>query len=351
VKTRFLLAALLVIDGGAVFAQEARPSVLAIDTVAAVEEVADDSGNFVGNLTFDAVVSAELGRGFEALVRPIAQRRNGEWNRQIWLAAIRYGRQGTVALRVDAGLITPPVGLANLTLRPHENPTISQPSSLFSSLPAVEYRGPRTTLMGAAYPFGAQVTVSGLRWDARAAVIDTSPLRPREVFAETNPPRFANVVIGGGITPVVGVRAGASATRGKWRRASELPLGTADRSATLVTVEVELAFRYTELSAEWVRDALETEQGTQVASGWFVQGQQTLTPRWFAAGRVERISTLAALPEGFAERRLSGVEATLGYRLTPEITVRIGHRARRGFGRPGYSQQGAVSIVWWRRWM
>ena len=35
------------------------------------------------------------------------------------------------------------------------------------------------------------------------AIIDTSPLRARRIFAQSNPPRFANVVVGGGITPIV----------------------------------------------------------------------------------------------------------------------------------------------------
>jgi hypothetical protein len=42
---------------------------------------------------------------------------------------------------------------------------------------------------------------------------------------------------------------------------------------------------------------------------------------------------------------------TLGYRLTPEITQRLEHRARETFGRTGYDQSGAVSVVWWKRWL
>lgn len=323
----------------------------AIDTVAAVDEVVDNNGNFVTGVTLDAVVSADFGRGFQGIVRPIALRRGGTWNRQIWLATLRYERPGPVGIRIDGGLIPSPVGLANLTLRPHLNPTISQPSSLFTGLPPLEVRGPRANLIGAVYSYGAHVTVSGLHWDARAAVIDASPIRPREVFAEANPPRFANVIVGGGVTPFVGLRVGASLTRGGWMRAGESPSITADRDATIVTLESEFSFRYTKLSGEWVRDTVETSAGDRAASGWFVQGQQTLAPRWFVAGRIERMSSPAVLPAFVVQQRLNGVEETLGYRLTPEITLRLGHRARRGFGRPGYDHQGAVSVVWWKRWM
>ena len=98
----------------------------------------------------DAYISARLGPGLEIYARPLVQRQaSGEWNRQVWLARVRYERKGAVGLRVEGGLITAPVGLANLTLRPHLNPTISQPSSLFQGLPAPEPFSPRITLLGA----------------------------------------------------------------------------------------------------------------------------------------------------------------------------------------------------------
>jgi hypothetical protein len=335
-------------------AQQAMPSAVAIETVAAIDESVDESGNFVTGVIFDSVISVDMGRGLEGIVRPFVQRMSssGEWNRQVWVAALRYERTGNIGVRIDAGLIPPPVGLANLMLRPHLNPTISHPASLYSSLPPVMSRGPRANLLGGIYPYGAHATISGSHWDARAAVIDTSPLRSRRVFAETNPPRFANVVVGGGVTPFVGLRLGTSVTHGGWQRAGESPAITEDLSATVVTVESELSFRHTKLMGEWVRDSIETSSGDVVASGWFVQGQQTLTARWFAAGRVERMSALALTPALTMERqRLNGVEETIGFRLTPEMTLRVGHRARRGFGRPGFDHQAAVSLVWWKRWI
>lgn len=338
-------------------AQQARPSVLAIDTTVGLDETIDFDGNGQTGVIVDAVISAGLGRGFETIVWPIAQRlASGEWNKQIWMATLRYQRAGRIGFRVEGGLIPSPVGLATLALRSHLNPTIAQPSSLFSSLPALEVRGPRTNLLGAIYPFGAQATLSGARWDGRVAIIDTSPLRRRRIFAESNPPRFTNVVVGGGITPMVGFRIGASLTHGGWQRAGETPLVTEDRNATIFTAESELSFAYTKLSGEWVRDAIETSTGDRVASGWFVQGQQTLAPRWFVAGRIERISApfvspLLLFPPLVEQQRLVGSEEVLGFRLTPEITLRLGHRARRGFGRPTYDHQAAVSVVWWKRWM
>jgi hypothetical protein len=334
-------------------AQQARPSPLAIDSAISVDQAVDSNGNFATGVFADSVVSFDIGRGMEAIVWPIVQRLgSGDRMADVWIAALRYERAGRVGLRLDGGLIPSPIGLANLTVRrPHLNPLISQPASLFSALPALEFRGPRANLLGAIYPFGGQVTVSGAHWDARAAVIDTSPLRRRRILSQVNPPRFANLVAGAGFTPMVGLRVGVSVAQGGWARAGESPAVTEDRDATVVAVETEFSFRYTKLAGEWVRDRIEIERGDEIASGWFVYGQQTLSPRWFAAGRLERMSSPVTLPIASIRQALSGTEAVLGYRLTPEVTLRVGHRARRAFGATGFTHQVAVSAVFWKRWM
>jgi hypothetical protein len=349
-----VVVALLLAHGQA-SAQEARPSRMAVDTAVSVDETVDQKGNHTTGVFVDSVVSVGFGHGLETVIRPYMQRLpSGEWNRQIWLATMRYERAGRIGLRVDGGLIPPPVGYANMQLRPQLNPTIAQPSSLFVPLPTIEARGPRATLLGAVYPWGANATVSGTRWDARAAVMDTSPLRSRRIFAyeDNNPPRFTNVVIGAGVTPLFGLRLGASVTQGGWLRAGELPTVTADQRATVVTVETEYAVRYTKLGGEWTHDGIGTSHGDTSASGWFVQGQQTLTPRWFASGRVEHIDgpALDAASGTFNRMRFSGTEEVIGFRLTPGITVRAGHRARQPFNAGSYVHAGSLSIVWWRRW-
>ncbi len=336
-------------------AQQAKPSVLSIDSAVDVDVTSDANGNRVTGVFLDTLVAADFGKRIQAIVRPQVQRlaNSGEWNRQIWVAELRYERPGPVAFRVEGGYIPSPVGLANLTLRPHMNPTIAQPAELFTSIPSLELRGPRVNLLSGIYPLGAQATVSARHWDSRVAVVDTSPLRLRRVFASpprVNPPRFPSVVVGGGVTPFVGFRVGASLTRGGWLKAGETPAITADRSATIATVETELSFRHTNLAGEWVRDALDTSFGTRTAAGWYVQGAQALAPHWFVAGRVERIRT--TLPLGTApEQDFKSTEQTLGYRLTPEITLRVSHRMREPFGRTTWDHLGAVSIVWYRRWM
>jgi hypothetical protein len=350
----FHFSTFLLLGSGEAAAQLARPSPVAVDTAASFDQTRTFDGANSTGVIVDSELSVGIGAGFEGMLRPWAMRQaSGEWNKQVWIAAVRYQRPGPIGLRVDAGLIPSPVGLSNLMLRPQLNPTVSLPASLFTPLPATEVGAPRATLLGAVYAFGTSATVSGEHWDARAAIIDTSPLRTRRIFASTNPPRFDNVVIGGGVTPFVGLRVGASVTHGGWQRANETPVVTEDRNATIVTIETEFSFRYTKLLAEFVRDTMETSAEDTVANGWYVQGQQTLTPRWFVAGRVERISAPALTPVLLTlnEQHLSGVEETVGFRLTPELTLRADHRARQGFGRPGFDHQVALSAVWWKRWL
>ena len=332
-------------------AQPQLPSWFSIDTTAAIDRQLDSSDATTGVL-LDTFMSAKIGPGLEIYTRPFVQRLGtGEWNRQVWLAAARYERSGAVNLRVDGGLIPAPIGLANLTLRPQLNPTISQPASLFQGLPPPEPFSPRVTLLGAIYPYGISATVSRTKWDARAALIDVSPLRARRIFGDTNPPHFANVVVGGGVTPIVGLRFGASVTRGGWKGAGERPLSADTLDATVISFESEFAFRYTKLAGEFTHDVLETTSGESVSTGWYVQGQQTLTPRWFAAGRVERINGTVRDPLLTpTASAFMGMEETVGYRLTPDLTFRVSHRARRQFTQTDFVNQLLGSIVWAKRW-
>lgn len=349
------LIAAFVFTAGTASAQETRPSALALDTEAAIDVAVDQNGNDTTNLFVDSVLSVRLASHLEAIVRPFSQRlgATGQWNNQVWVAAVRYERSGPIGVRIDGGLIPSPVGYANMLLRPHLNPTIAQPSSLFVPLPAVDSRGPRATLLGAIYPYGVNATVSARRWDARAAVIDTSPLRTRRIFAGTNPPRFTNVVIGAGVTPLVGLRIGAAVTHGGWLQAGESPAVSESHDATVVTVETEYSVAYTKVAGEWTHDTFGTSHGETSANGWFVQGQQTLTPRWFAAARVEAIAAPSLAPATGTFDRLSfrGTEEVVGFRLSPGITIRAGHRAREAFGSSAYIHAATVSVVWWRRWM
>lgn len=173
----------------------------------AVADTVDASGNQATGFLADALASVDLGGNLQFITRPYLQRAaaTGDWNARFWMAALRYERPGRVGLRIDGGYIPSPIGLANLLLRPHLNPVIAQPASLFTSLPSPAPRGPDTNLLRALYPAGVSVTASTQRLDVRAAVIDRSPVRPRTLFAgysSPDAPRLANLVLGGGVTPL-----------------------------------------------------------------------------------------------------------------------------------------------------
>src|SRR5215471_8714870 len=102
-----LLAALVATPAAA---QEATPSMFAIDSAASVDVTVDGNGNQVTGVFIDSLASVDIGGGLQAVVRPQVQRlgATGEWNRQIWVADLRYERQGAVAFRIDGGYIPSP---------------------------------------------------------------------------------------------------------------------------------------------------------------------------------------------------------------------------------------------------
>ncbi len=187
-------------------------------------------------------------------------------------------------------------------------------------------------------PLGGQLTMSMAHWDARVAMVDSAPTRIHVVNGATNPRATPVVVTGAGITPIAGLRLGASFASGCYVTGEELTRpSTNGRDLRMFTLEGDYAFRYTKLSAELLYDRLDTASGTARANSWFVQGIQTVSPRVFIAGRLEGVS---APPR----------EATVGYRLSPDFTLRASFMNRKPFTRSTWDQQFGMSIVWARRW-
>src|SRR5690242_15840177 len=109
---RMLFCASLVVFAGAASAsaQQATLSRIAVDTVASFDTTRQrtPAGNvdFTNGVIIDSVVTMDVGRGFQMIFRPFVQRlaNSGEWNRQVWVAAVRYERGDAIALRVEGGL-------------------------------------------------------------------------------------------------------------------------------------------------------------------------------------------------------------------------------------------------------
>lgn len=340
-------------------------AVEALVSVSNTSEAVDDPFVFL-----DATATVRLGRGFDAIVRPYAHRLpGGTWSAQMYQLQLRYQSPTAIPIRVDAGIISSPLGLATLELRQDLNPTVGPPFYYFTPLPSFDGSSDRVRLLTGGYPIGAMVSASGGSWDARAGVTDETPTRKRHVFESDGPSTALQLIAGGGFTPRPGLRIGAGFGKGPYRRTGglgtassdgytevtvgadeQMPPSTGNRHATVLNLEAEFAFGYTRLSAEWIRDRFETDSEPAVARGFYVQAVQTITPRVFAATRLVRVSTPVFRDATRTPRTSGSYEATVGYRISPDLTLRGGYETSRWFTSSAWNHAAAASVVWARRW-
>ena len=326
---------------------------MAIEAVAAVASTSDAPDDpFVW---LDLATTVRVRDNVDVIVRPYARRLpGGDWDALLYQAQVRY--QPTDTLRVDAGIITSPLGLGTLELRPDLNPVVSYPFYYFAPLPAFDQYANQVSVLSGGYPLGALVSWSKGPWDGRAGITDGTPARARDVFDPPSPtPQF---VAGGGVTPIIGLRFGGGLATGKYRTDGEQDFFTGaattspvtDANAFLFNVEGEYSFRYTRISGEWVRDRFETNTGEAVSYGYFIEGVQTLTPRLFAATRLTGASAPVRLVAGLTRRTRAATEVTAGFRLTPSITLKAGYQATRAYGATDWNHTAIWSAVWSQRW-
>lgn len=329
----------------------APPAIEAVAAVSSSSDNADDPFVFL-----DLATTVPLPGNVDVIIRPYARRLpGGDWDVLLYQAQVRY--QPAAGVRIDAGIITSPMGLGTLELRPDLNPTVGYPFYYFARLPLFDEYSNRLQILSGGYPFGAVVSMSKGRWDARAGVTDGTPARYRDVLDENSPGGMAQVMAGGGVTLMPGLRIGGAIANGRYRRASDTdyydqamygpPL--TDASALVVNVEAEFAFRYTRLTGEWVRDRFDSETPA-ISRGFYLQGMQTITPRTFAAARLTRASSPVQAPGGRTRWTRTTGEITGGYRLTPELTLRAGYEAGRAFGVQNWNHAAVFSVVWSKRW-
>jgi hypothetical protein len=279
---------------------------------------------------------------------------NAGWNKEIYDASIRYVRPGTTSLRVDAGYMASPIGLGMLDMRADINPTIQPHLSYFIPMLPFERGAPTNGAIAASYPLGIVGAASSGRWDARVALVNTAPTRKYVLSTDGGNPKQTPVwILGGGITPRTGMRLGASMAAGRYATARELadPTGP-DRKLRMWTAEGEYAFGYTKLAAEYTRERFARGPRSDTAATWFAQVMQTLTPRWFAAARHETMDAPPPVFAGPSGPRVSfrTTEATIGYRLTPELIVRGSVTASRYYTATTVDRRAGVQLVWARRW-
>ena len=198
------------------------------------------------------------------------------------------------------------------------------------------------SLVSATYPDGIAVATSADRWDVRAAMVDTPPVRFWQ--AGSGADATVNTIIGGGMTPTPGMRFGAGAA---WGDLTDAPAG----EYRMINVEGDYSFGYTRVSGEVTRDRFVMPSGTHVAWGWTLQGLQTLSPRWFAHARATDIHA-PVLAAGGSPRiqTFRSLDTTLGYRVDPEVTLKLGYSAVSTWGADRVDHQAGLALMWTRRW-
>jgi hypothetical protein len=315
---------------------------LTVEAVASASTTTDAPGDPM--LIFDGVATVRLGRDLDVIARPYAHRLPGNrWTAEMYQLQLRYVTPMRPRIRIDAGILAAPMGLATLEMIPDRNPTISGPFFFFAPLPAFSSPREEALVLAPGYPLGVMASASGDRWDARAGVIDQTPARRRNVLASDRPAAAAQVVAGGGVTPMPGFRIGAGFAHGRYGQVQDL-------DATVINVEAEYAAGYTRVAGEWIRDRFETPTGPAIVNALTAQAVRTITPRWFAAARASRASSPVLRAGSRQQMAASAIEATAGYRLSPELTLKASHQASRRYGVADWDHTMAASVVVSRRW-
>jgi hypothetical protein len=359
----------------------AADSVMSADTLAAAD-------GRESSATFDFAGVWRLASRVELAARSVIYRgRDGEWDADVYQLVVRYDRPGAIRLRWEAGYLPSPIGILPLESRADQNPVILPATSYTASLPSFEEGTPSVQLSSPLYPLALQVTASAARWDARAALLGSSPVRVRPLTGANKPPASPQIALGGGVTPHIGLRLGASFARGPYAKASEVTdPSRGDRIATVVGLDADYSVGYTRAYVDWVRNAYQRASDSAVATSLTATAVRTLSPRWFAAARLQRQTTSnlleaeaypgdfggyetsndgggsngyayhASLPRYAAEWVDAGpaaalsLESIVGYRLTPDMTFRFGYLGYRVFGDSEIEHHATASVVWVRRW-
>lgn len=318
---------------------------LSFDTVIGVQDMQREAVAWPIQVIIDSSASWQLSDKVFASFRPVFWRVDGNWQTLIDQASLRYEGGRETRVRLEVGRFVSPIGLGMTENRANVNPGVLWCHRLYyGRLPSLGPDVERQALVSAVYPVGAMGTVTASRWDARVAVLDRAPTTVWTTPTRLVAPR--HLVVGGGLSPRQGLRIGVAAARGGLEdRAS-------DRSTyQMLNVEADWAFGYTRVSGEWTHDRFDTARGERTASGVTAQIRQTLTPRLFVHTR----ATSARAPEVAAagdvrSRTYRAVDSTLGYLVSPDLTMRVGHTVLKPWTASSTDHQLALSMVWAKRW-
>lgn len=232
-------------------------------------------------------------------------------------AGVRWTRSR--ALVLDAGMISPIVGMyANRHLSTR-NPLVGEPDGY-----------------SVQYPLGARVSGKTAWADYRVGVISIAPYNERYMPKATPSP---HVAAGLGVTPYPGLRLGVSGASGSWmdRNLGPALQGRPWRSyrERVLGADAQISAGYLELRGEGSRAWYDVPGHATIVAGsaWYGEAAYAWTPRLFTALRVERNDYPFLKPFGtvWPARlvRVDDAEVGLGWRLGATRTLKASYRRDR----------------------
>jgi hypothetical protein len=245
-------------------------------------------------------------------------------------------------LVVDAGRLTPVIGTFASRHFSTRNPLIGNPDGYSLD-----------------YPLGVEVFGDAYKFDYRVAAVS---LPTSHTGYEPSPTERLRPALGGGFTPIVGLRFGASFTIGPYLNDEVAPSALQGKRWTdyrqrVVAFDGSFSQGYLELRAEGARGSYDIPSGTITGFTYYGEAKYTLTPRFFIAGRAERNkypfirpTTATALPTATWAARLTDFvdgEVGGGYRLSATTLLKASIRGDRWWVResPAFRGLGGHAVA------
>ena len=246
-------------------------------------------------------------------------------------AGIRYAT--TPKFVVDAGKMTPVIGTFAPRHFSTRNPLIGTPDGYSLQ-----------------YPWGAKMSGDVGMFDYRVAMVS---LPTTHVGYEPEPTSRLRPALGGGITPIIGLRLGGSFTVGSYLNeddASSVPAGSkwSDYHQRVAAVDLSFARGYLETHAEAARGTYDVPlRGSITGFTYYGEVKYTLAARFFLAVRGERnkypfIRASATAGAAYAARLTDFVDGEFGggYRISTSTLIKASLRGDRWWVRPGTGFRG-----------
>lgn len=185
------------------------------------------------------------------------------------------------------------------------------------------------------YPVGAMVSGATTHVDYRAALVTLPPTNPAYV---PEPGASLRPAVGIGLSPVIGLRLGASWSAGPYLSAADaasVPAGSRwqDYGSRVLAADLRFARGYFELFAELAASWYEVPTLTDDVTGttYYIEMKYTWSPRFFTAVRAERnlYAFIRHAPSGWIARATDFVdgEVGVGWRFSSRLLVKASYRA------------------------